>query len=271
MPNKIRYVSHDGREFAFDIAGSYKLRGTTSKDYEWDYAMLGGAVAAFSKKAGTIEMDVVMEGDAQRDAFYEAADSDVLSETPGRIYDGDFYREGFFVASSKSEWFNAGRAAVSLKFLPSGKWWVREATSSLSPDASVGGFDHPFDYAMDYATAASANSVTNDGFTPSPVRITVQGPAEKPAVTIAGNRYAVDVDIAAGQRLVIDGSRKTVQVISNDGDVTNAFSKRVGFQKPGSGEYVFEEVPTGESEVLWSGGFDVSVTVIEKRSEPRWA
>lgn len=106
---------------------------------------------------------------------------------------------------------------------------------------------------------------------PAPVRIVVQGPAERPAVTIGGNMYAVDVVLDGGQYLEIDGARKTIRVVHDDGRSENVFSKRVGSQVVGGGEYSFAEVPVGESDVVWNGAFKIAVTVIEQRSEPRWS
>lgn len=123
MPKKIRYVSHDGREFTFDMSGSYKLRGTESKDYDWECVTIGGRIAGFSRTPNGVGLDVVISGAGSlsaRDAFYEAADGDVMANSPGRIYDGDFYREGFFVGSRKSGWFNDYRAETKLTFMPTG-------------------------------------------------------------------------------------------------------------------------------------------------------
>ena len=42
------------------------------------------------------------------------------------------------------------------------------------------------------------------------------------------------------------------------------------FDKRGRDNYIFEAIPTGINAVTWNGTFDFDLTIIEKRSEPKW-
>jgi hypothetical protein len=83
-------------------------------------------------------------------------------------------------------------------------------------------------------------------------------------VTIAGNVYAVNGSISAGETLLIDSLNKTITLTTAAGNQINWFDKR------NREHYIFKPIPPGQNVVGRNGDFGIDLTVIEKRSEPKW-
>ena len=165
---------------------------------------------------------------------------------------------------------------MKLTFALLGEAWMRSTTTMLTPSeaALVGGLDYEYDYPHDYGADVNERAVVEVA-QPALVRITVFGQCEDPWVSIAGNKYGVNVSVPEGARLVIDPTLKgsmnhdAVVVKGIYGDVTDAYPMRMRGAK-GSGSYIFEEVPAGVNEIKWPGTFSANVEVIERRSALPW-
>ena len=76
--------------------------------------------------------------------------------------------------------------------------------------------------------------------------------------------YSINGAIGAGETLLIDSTTKKIVLTKADGSKENWFDKR------NRESYIFEEIPPGEHAVIWNGTFGFDLTIIEKRSEPKW-
>lgn len=274
---EIRYVSSSGKVVNLS-EGAYYADGTSLPSWEIELVTLNSRVAGIRRGMPEYEFTVaVVSSDeeaatAARNALYEVPAADVETNSPGRLYMNDWYLTGFMTASKPNYYWNErGVAHYELKFVATEARWVRESDKPFVPKADTDFLDYPHDYSYDFASSSSADTVENPNYAPSTVRIDVQGPAVDPSITIGGNRYKVNVELEAGERLVIDGKQKTVEVVSVTGERTNVFSKRDGIQVVGSGEYVFEPVAPGVNSVIWEGSLTFALTLIEQRAEPRWS
>ena len=92
----------------------------------------------------------------------------------------------------------------------------------------------------------------------------IYGTVENPSVTIGANTYTVNAKVGAGETLLVDSLAKTITLVNAYGQKINCFDKR------SRESYIFEPIPSGMNTVSWSGNFKFELTVIEKRSEPRW-
>ena len=126
------------------------------------------------------------------------------------------------------------------------------------------GADHPYDYAYDYAVFINGRTIKCDSVEKNEFRILIYGEAINPSITIGGHKYAINGTIAEGETLLIDSITKTITLTTETGSKINWFAKR------DTDNYIFEPIPPGNHAVLWSGAFGFDLTVIEKRSEPRW-
>ena len=111
----------------------------------------------------------------------------------------------------------------------------------------------------------------NPGYSGSPAKLVVYGPAVNPSVRLAGNLYQVDVTVPDGGYMDIDPLRRTVTVVAADGTTMDAFSKAHRGGGAGSGEYIFERVPVGTSEISWDNSFGFDLTLYEEEGEPAWS
>lgn len=274
---KIRYVSSTGQELDLS-GGAIDAHGNTMPAWELETVALNNRIVGFSRVLPEVTFALVISSDddaggvSSRNSLYEIPASDRARLQPGKLYFNDWYISGYFKASTPDNFWQTRKAAYyELTFVASEPMWTREKTKTFMPQQLADGVDYPLDFSFDYTGSVNFDTIDNENYSPSFVRIVVQGAASEPSVTIAGNEYRVDAEIGAGEYLEIDGLSKKVVVVGTDGSSRNVFAKRHGRQVEGSGHYVFEKIPAGESSVLFSDGLTFSVTVIEQREEPRWA
>lgn len=123
---------------------------------------------------------------------------------------------------------------------------------------------YPFDYSYDYAVAVNGRIINCDSVGNNEFRLLIYGQAVNPSISIGGHTYAINGEIDAGETLLIDSISKTITLTTKTGSNINWYDKR------NRDSYIFEPIKPGNNSVLWSGAFGFDLTVIEKRSEPRW-
>ena len=152
--------------------------------------------------------------------------------------------------------------------------WRRGVTTEFVPVNGSSGYeflDLPHGLPYDLGVTPPKRYVRNPGHSGSPARFIVYGPAVNPAVRLGGNLYQVDVSVPDGGYMEVDPLRRTVSVVSADGDVCDAFGKAHRGSGAGSGEYIFERVPAGTCEVSWDNSFGFDLTLYEEEGEPAWS
>ena len=133
-----------------------------------------------------------------------------------------------------------------------------------NPVTSGGGSDYPYDYAYDYATSKTGGIIVCNSIRANAFRMRIYGEATNPTVVISGQVYKINGKVAKGETLLIDSLSKTITLTTATGEKVNWFNNR------SRDSYVFEPIPAGQNTVEWDGSFGFNLTVIEKRSEPRW-
>ena len=126
------------------------------------------------------------------------------------------------------------------------------------------GMGYPYDYPYDYVLSLVTNNIVCDSTGSSDFRLLIYGEAVNPSIVIGGHAYAINGTIGKGETLLIDSLNKSITLTTSAGNKINWFDKR------GRKDYIFEPIPSGKNLVTWSGEFGFDLTVIEKRSEPRW-
>lgn len=126
------------------------------------------------------------------------------------------------------------------------------------------GIGYPYDYPYDYALQLISRNIVCESTGSSDFRLMIYGEAVNPYVNIGGHVYAINGTIGKGETLLIDSLNKSITLTTATGSKINWFDKR------GRENYIFEPLPTGVHGVKWSGEFGFDLTVIEKRSEPKW-
>lgn len=272
-----RYESNGNDVIELDGSSSYFADADALRSYEVAYDMVKNAVTRFKRDAATFELPITIsaetpdEGARLLDRMQLAFDHDVRLGKPGRIVLDGYYAQAFVTTFGLSceEMHGLFEITTRATVLLPDPVWINERTVEFNIDPgsdAVNGLNYPHDYPYDYAGGVYVSKLVNLLSWPCAVRIVIYGPASNPYVHIGGNRYEVDVEVPDGGMLVIDGLDKSkIELRDQYGRAENVFSKRIpGI--PGSGTYIFEEVPPGHHAITWDGTFRLDVTLLGERS-----
>lgn len=275
MLDKFIFENHLGQRFEGLPNGVY-LNSSELRDYSWSYDTINNRISRFymETKERTIPLVVKCKSDEEAisvmNRLHELAEADIQARIPGKIVAGDYFTNGYITASSKSNYLITKQLCnIELTMTSEDPAWYKEHTYVFLPNSgnSVGvggGADYPYDYPYDYALSMSGHKIVCDSIGSSAFKLKIYGEATNPVVIIGGHVYTVNGIIGKGETLLIDSLTKTITLTTATGGKINWFDKR------GREAYIFEPIPAGQSTVTWSGTFGFDLTVVEKRSEPKW-
>lgn len=268
----IEYKSNTGTVISLN-SGVYVGKPNDLFSHEWDYDIGYRALATASRGARKVSFKAFFADMVQADAFRRCADTDMQKGTPGTIHvDGWFQR--CFVVASEVDGIGDDFFAAKLTLVLLDGVWRRGTTTAFVPvqgSADYEFLDLPQDLPYDLGATPPLQYAINPGYSGSPAKFVVYGPAVNPSVRLAGNLYQVDVTVPDGGYMDIDPLRRTVTVVAADGTTMDAFSKAHRGSGAGSGEYIFERVPVGTSEISWDNSFGFDLTLYEEEGEPAWS
>ena len=275
-----RYETSSGE--TFDLSGQASRSGLSGNEYKgWELTRSG---RAFERQRRSVKATMSFAGETSEAReramrLFELCDLDALSQSPGRLWVGDWYLECYVSAGDCSYMWPHG-VSYDVTLACDEMVWRRETVTEFMPwsastivnDQLDYSYDYPHDYGM---TASLGGTIDVPGTEPCDFRITVYGYAASPYVRIGGNVYQVNVTVPDGGLLTIDSTRRksmagdAVVVRDMYGNATNAFPKRLrGYE--GSGTYIFQRVSPGRNDVSWPQGFGFSLTLIERRGRLPW-
>ena len=274
MLDKFIYEDHLGRRFVGLENGVY-LNYSQLRDYSWGYDTINSRISRFYRPITDREIPLVVVGKtddeaiAAKNRLLELAETDIEAMLPGKIYVGEYYTNGYITSSKKRNFLITKRHCnIDLTLTSDDPAWYREQTQSFIPvagsSAEGSGTDYPYDYPFDYAVSQTAQNIVCDSIRSNAFRVRIYGPAVNPSIMIAGHVYAVNGTIGSGETLLIDSLTKKITLTKADGKKENWFDNR------SRESYIFEEIPSGQHTVIWNESFGFDLTIIEKRSEPRW-
>ena len=273
------FENHLGQRFE-GLANGVYLNSNDLRDYKWSYDTINSRISRFYQKTTNRKLPLTVmckneeEAVKVKNRLMEIAEVDIEAMLPGKIIVGDYYTNGYITASVKSNYMIKKRfCKITLTLTSEDPCWYRKETYSLYSDgkfvtpgggSDTGKKDYPWEYKWDYVGASSVNrivceSVRNNAFT-----MKIYGEITNPAVTIGGHLYSVNGTVKAGETLLIDSLTKTITLTKATGEKENWFDTR------NRNSYIFEPIPPGQHIVVKNGTFGVDLTVIEKRSEPKW-
>ena len=281
MQSTVRYVNHNNEVFVLNGAGYAFTNPRTLRAFDWSFVVTnrpsgyGGTASSFARKPIERELTVGIRGFtaeefAQRaNALTAVTEADVMSNEPGRLYIDDQYIVCYLAVGSTVEQYShrAHFATKRLRVLVVEPYWCTEVSSIFNIQEQVvdaTGKKYDLRYAYRYGSGYNVSTLYNNHYAESPAIISIYGAVENPSVTIAGNVYNVDVQLAATARLVIDQVKHKIYAVSDGGAQTNVFNAR------NKAYDVFAPIPAGANQVLYSGEFKFEVTLVLQRSEPLW-
>lgn len=273
MLDKFIFENHLGQRFEGLPNGVY-LNYSDLRDYSWGFDTINNRISRFYRGITSRKIPLVVycksgdEAVSIMNRLHELAETDIVAKIPGKIFVGDYYTSGYITASTKSNYLIRRKyCKIELTLTSDDPAWYREQVQSFFPHAGngySGGVDYPYDYPFDYALSLNGRKIVCDSVGSSAFRLLIYGETTNPAVIINGHTYTINGTIGKGETLLIDSMSKKITLTTATGGKVNWFDKR------GREEYIFEPLPAGQSTVTWAGEFGFDLTVIEKRSEPKW-
>lgn len=271
------YENHLGQRFVGLENGVY-INSNDLRDYQWSFDTINGRISRFYRKTTNRKLPLTVmcktgdEAVSAKNRLLEIAEADIEALIPGKIIIGDYYTKGYITESAKSNYMVSKRyCKIDLTFTSQDddSMWYREETHIFSHDSGTqeadgSGADYPYGYSYDYAISRVVNRIVCNSIRENAFRLKIYGQITNPAVTINGHIYAVNGTVNTGETLLIDSMTKTITLTTALGNKINWFDKR------NRESYVFQPIPAGINSVSCNGSFGFDLTVIEKRSEPKW-
>lgn len=271
------FENHLGQRFE-GLANGVYLNSNDLRDYHWRYDIINSRISRFYRNTTDrkLPLTVICKTDDEavnvKNRLMEIAEVDIEAMLPGKIIVGDYYTKGYITASVKSRYAIKKRfCRIELTLTSEDPVWYREQTYSFfsngktnATDGGSDGTDYPWEYKWDYIDPATANRIVCDSVRDNAFKLKIYGEITNPAVTIGGHLYSINGTVKAGETLLIDSLTKTITLTRATGEKENWFDMR------DRSSYIFEPVPPGQHLVVKNGSFGVDLTVIEKRSEPKW-
>lgn len=269
---EVRYVSENG-EFILNQNAEITIKSFNPWSSSWDYDSVekqyGVRLKRFRKKPLSLKISLRFKREYARhlNEFFMCCEKDVLNNTPGKLYVDDEYIEGFVISRDTipSEDFYGYQQDIT--FFAPYPFWITEESRSFSPSAgseATTGLDYDYDYEYDYAPSVGGNIIWNSQhYADSDFIMTIYGPCINPRISIGGHPYSVNATLSENESVIIDSSKHTVTLVSN-GEEFNAFDMRNKEQS------VFDKIPSGSFNVVWSGLFGFNIVLKKERGEPIW-
>ena len=276
---EIKYVCSNGEEY--NLIGD-KMKATSGyfHEYEWKpnatEREMGVTVNAFTKEPVTYDITLTVRGNEKErkqilNNLTNSFEYDVVNMTPGRIYYGEHYIDGYVKKSSNevsSE--NNSRTDCKIEIYCPYPFWSMEQQASFYPDSANKGkpytfLDYPIRYDYDYSRKSAGTQNWNiEHFRDSNFEMIIYGPCADPRILINGYPYQIYDTLEAGEYILIKSREKTITKHLRNGTVQNIFAKRA------KDKSVFALIPSGALTLNWSGEFGFDIKVYKERSVPEW-
>ena len=273
---RLQYIASSGHTYDLITEGSL-VKDANFHTWEWELIgtdlQFGQRISNIQKAPTAYSATIIAYGsrDARKaylDALHEDFESDIRNKTPGRIVWGDYYIECFVIKSTTAPDEVPTWTDNKIEIFCPYPFWIRDNKKSFYPLTAPGAetfLDYPYDYDYDYAFGEVGTAVWETGFPfPSAFELTIYGPATNPKVTIAGHPYQINVTLEDGEYLILNSKNYTITQYLLSGQQENIFDNR---DKSNS---VFEPIPGGDIDFIWSGAFGFDLMLYNERSEPRW-
>lgn len=308
---RIYYKTGTGSEIINLDQPPYWMQTGDFLDYVWEYEISGRHIGKLRKTVQEKEFTITVFGKTEEEyahninTLHQAFERDVLKNTPGRLYFGEYYLSCFVYTSEKTEWeYGCNSMDNTLGIIEANSFWRRETTHRYLPqqkpvevdvqNPDISGEklegellghgavvkDFPFDFLkpsnlkityplfgfpFDLVGTHGRRTLNNEAFTDTDFVMIIYGFVDNPNIQIAGHPYTVYATIYEGERLIIDSAAGTVKKIGRLGEETNLYNAR---RKDYS---VFRKIPPGVQTVSWPGTYGVDIILYDERSEPKWS
>ena len=279
MP-KVKYVNSQNREIVFNGDGKSFMDCNPLRSFAWAYSSdksnfgIGGTIRNFDRQVTSKTISVTTKCDSQAELFdyqnnlHAITETDVYAETPGKLYVNDQYMVCYITAATVADYnITSHLAKVTLTIVSERPYWCTERLYQFNKaDTAVDttGKKYNLKYPYRFGTGITMQKLKNTHFASCPAIITIFGPCSNPSFTLGGIVRNVQTEITASEKIIINQVDHTIVVENAYGERSNVFNYR------NKNFDIFAEIPPGESNVVYSGEFLITITLIMQRSQPEW-
>lgn len=283
----LRYVNSNGREIDLTQPPFIGEASNGLLGFKWNPITQGQAVLKIVKFEKTMiekKFKVVISGDDDADyydnleKFLQLTDVDINNLKMGRLYMGEYFLEGYIVASGKPRRYLAtNKTVIECSFVCEKGNWQKEGKFYFHRDAieqsaegnddyTANGIDYDYDYDYDYCAPFGKGTIINESYFDTDFEITFYGAMQNPKVIIGGNTYEfINTPISADEYIKINSKTKTAILYRKSGEQVNIFK----FRNRDFGLY--EKIKGGGNVVIIDDNHaNIDITLFYERSEPKW-
>ena len=277
MLDKFYYQNNFGERLYFGQDGLFASYSDL-RDYQWNYSVDNGIISEFKRGVVNKKLPCIFLSDNPqttrelRNRAYSIVEKDVVLKKKGRLYINDYFLECNIYGMSNSDYLESQNyLKTTMVICSDSPGWVKYDTQSFVRGNNVddnGEVDFPFDYSIDLLPKLSRKQRLNNATDfISDFIMTIKGPVDSPQVIINNHMYSLDCILDDGDIVVIHNESGVKKSITKyHGNVTENY-----FDKRNKESSIFEPIPTGTNLVVWDNSFDFDITLIDKRSEPKWS
>lgn len=245
----------------------------------WSYKLEGRGAGQITREAREAKLTVEYGSRVDMNRAEEQFEADLTASRPGVItaYDADEaeWTQNAYIPLSEPTPERHGLVCDLTALLLDGVWrhQLPPTDFTTTMDGDDGGYlDLPTDVPFDLKRGSVSRRITNPSLTPMPWVCHIYGPCTDPYFRIGGNLYQVLCQLSAGEHLTITSLTGQKGVVLTDavGGRTDVFAKARRGRGLNGGEYIFQPIPAGTSEVTWPNTFGFDIAIVQERSTPPW-
>lgn len=276
MLDKMKYINSKGQVIQFGEP-PYFINYSDFRDYKWAYATDSNQakIQSFSKGITSKKLPVGIKanGDctAYKNELYNIIQYDVFYNSAGKLFVGDYYMEGFFYASTKSDYLeNKSMILIQLEFISEDGTWKRidsqkfSYSSESSGEASGKWLTYPYTYPYDYKAGSDVLLLNNTSAFECEFVMRIYGQVVNPLITIGSVDYSINTTIYSNEFIEIDSRNKTVVRYKPDGTAIDEFNNR------SRNSNIFNKIPAGQNTLRHNVTNGIDIELIDERGEPLW-
>ena len=271
---KLQYVSGTGSEI-LELDGADVFVGAAEdlRSRMWSYQLGYRGATSFSRPARTCKLNLTVLDKNDLDHMRHVFERDVLKHTYGTLVAYGEWETRVFVVAQTPKKIAGRHVRCELEVvLADGIWRKAEKQSFYIASYGSSSFlDVNYDLEYDLTKPTQSQEIKLSDWSSTPVKLGIYGYAANPYIMIGKNRYQVNITVPAGGRLEIDGIKKTVVLIHENGDVVNVLDKAKRGAGAGSQSYIFERVAEGAQQISWDNSFNFDLISYIEEAEPPWS
>lgn len=276
MLDKMKYINSRGQVLQFGEAPFF-INYSDFRDYKWNYETDSNSrkIQSFERGITVKKLPVVIiaasDCTAYKNELFRIIEYDTLYQSKGKLFIGDYYIEGFFFASTKSDFLETDRKIyLALEFVSEDGTWKRIVNNKYNyadtgnADSNEPFLTYPYTYPYDYKAGSGVLMLNNTSDFECDFIMRIYGQVTNPVVTIGVNDYTVQTTVYTNEFLVINSKEQTVIRYQPDGTAIDEFNNRSRTAN------IFNKIPAGINTMRHNVSNGIDIDLIDERSEPLW-